>query len=179
MGRVIEYTLMSVDGVVADPRQAGFMDYRDDAYLDDGLGLLSACGALLMGRTTYQQFATTWPRRDHPWADRLNTMKKYVFTSTLEHAEWTNSTIVHDDAAAAVATLKQQDRSDLLILGHGRLAETLWRQHLTDLLHLSIHPLFVGSGGVLFREGMNTTMTLVAAKTFSRIVKLSYAPQSS
>ncbi len=177
MRKIIEYTLVSIDGVFSGPQLLRFMDYRDDAYLRDGLGQLMACEAMLMGRTTYESFATIWPESNHPWADRLNAIKKYVFSSTVEHAEWNNSTLVRGEATAAVAKLKEQDGGDLLVYGHGLLAETLLKQHLIDVLDISIHPLLVGSGKSLFRDGQAASMKLVSTKSFSKIVKLTYEPQ--
>ncbi|HEY4852666.1 MAG TPA: dihydrofolate reductase family protein [Streptosporangiaceae bacterium] len=177
MRKVIEYTLVSVDGVFTGPQVLGFMDYRDDAYMRDGLGQLMACEAMLMGRTTYESFAAIWPGRIHPWADRLNAIKKYVFSSTLERAEWNNSTILRGDVAAEVTKLKEQDGGDLLVYGHGMLAETLLKQHLLDVLDVSIHPVFIGSGKTLFRDGQIANMRLVSTKSFSKIVKLTFEPQ--
>ena len=177
MRKIIEYTLVSIDGVFAGPHVSGFMDYRDDAYFRDGLGQLMACEAMLMGRTTYEIFATIWPGRIHPWADRLNAIKKYVFSSTLERAEWNNSAIVRGDVTAEVTKLKEQDGGDLLVYGHGLLAETIFKQHLLDVLDISIHPVFAGSGKSLFRDGQTANMKLVSAKSFSNIVKLTYEPQ--
>ena len=76
MRKIIEYTLVSIDGVFEDPARLGFMGYRDDAYLRDGLGILLACDAMLMGRNTYESFAKIWPSRSDPWAARLNAMQK-------------------------------------------------------------------------------------------------------
>ncbi len=90
-----------------------------------------------MGRTTYDNFATIWPGRSHPWAQRLNTIRKYVFSSTLERADWTNSTIIRGDVAAEVSRLKQQDGGNLLVFGHGQLTETLLENRLVDVLDLS------------------------------------------
>ena len=90
----------------------------------------------------------------------------------------TTSTIVRGDVVAEVTRLKQQEGRDLLIYGHGLLGETLLKQHLLDVLDLSIHPLVVGQGKQFFREGENATLRLVAAKSFSKgIVKLTYEPQ--
>lgn len=153
------------------------MDYRDDAYFRDGLSQLSACDAMLMGRTTYESFAKIWPGSTHPWADRLNAMKKYVFSSKLERADWDNSIIIRGDVAAEVTKLKQQEGGDLLVYGHGLLSETLLKRHLLDVLEISIHPIFAGSGKLLFREGENAKMKLITTKSFSKIVKLTYEPQ--
>jgi dihydrofolate reductase len=177
MRRLIEYTLVSVDGVFSGPALQRFLGYRDDAYLRDGLGQLLACDAMLMGRTTYQSFAKIWPGRDHPWAGRLNEMKKYVFSSRLEKADWTNSVIVRGDAGTEVTKLKQQEGGDLLIYGHGLLAEALLNQQLLDVIDISVHPIVAGSGKLLFREGQRVDMKLAAIKGFSKIVKLTYEPQ--
>jgi dihydrofolate reductase len=178
MRKIIEYTLVSVDGVFTGAAISGFSEYRDDAYMRDGLGQVLACDAVLMGRNTYESFAKIWPGRTHPWADRINAIPKYVFSSKLETAEWTNSTIVRGDVVAEVTKLKQQEGRDLLIYGHGLLGETLLKHHLLDVLDLSIHPLVVGQGKQFFREGENATLRLVAAKSFSKgIVKLTYEPQ--
>jgi dihydrofolate reductase len=159
MRKIIEYTLVSVDGVFSGGDISGFFDYRDDAYLRDGLGQLLACDAMLMGRNTYENFAKIWPGRTHPWADRINAIQKYVFSSKLEKAEWTNSTIVRGDVVAEVTRLKQQEGRDLLVYGLGLLGETLLRQHLLDVLDLSIYPLVVGQGKQFFREGEYARLT--------------------
>ncbi len=178
MRNIIEYTLVSVDGVFAGADISGFFEYRDDAYLRDGLGQLLACDAMLMGRNTYENFAKIWPGRTHPWADRINAIHKYVFSSKLEKADWNNSTIVRGDVVAEVSKLKQQEGRDLLLYGHGLLGETLLKRHLLDVLDLSIHPLVLGQGKQFFREGEHATLRLVAAKSFSKgIVKLTYEPQ--
>lgn len=178
MRNIIEYTLISVDGVFAGTDTSAFFEYRDEAYLRDGLGQLLACDAMLMGRNTYEGFAKLWPGRIHPWAERINTIPKYVFSSTLEKAEWNNTAIVRGDVVAEVTRLKQQEGGDLLIYGHGLLGETLLKHHLLDVLDLSIHPLLLGQGRPFFRQGEIATLRLVAAKSFSKgIVKLTYEPQ--
>ncbi len=178
MRNIIEYTLVSVDGVFAGAALGAFTEYRDDEYMRDGLSQALACDALLMGRTTYEGFAKIWPRRTDPWADRINAMQKYVFSSQLEKAEWNNSTIIRGDIGVEVTKLKQQSGRDLLIYGHGLLGETLLKHHLLDVLDLSIYPLVVGQGKQFFREDENAKLRLVATKSFSTgIVKLTYNPQ--
>jgi dihydrofolate reductase len=177
MRKLIEYTLMTVDGVVEAPRSWGFADYRDDAYLRDGLGLLLSCEAMVMGRATYESSARIWPARAgvHPWADRLNEITKYVCSSTLDVASWNNTTILRGDALVEVAALKSRAGRDLFTWGHGRLAESLFRGGLVDVLDLSIHPVFAGGGETIFRPEQNVEMKLTATKTFSKgIVKLTY-----
>jgi dihydrofolate reductase len=178
MRKVIEYCLVSADGIVLnDPFP--FRDYDDDAYLRDRLGTFAACDAILWGRTTYERFAKRSPggERIPLYAARLNAIRKYVFSSKLETAEWNNSTIVRGDVAAEVTKLKQQDGGDLLILGHGLLGETLLKQRLLDVLDLAIYPVLLGHGKPFFREGQAVKLKLAATKSFSKIVKVTYEPQ--
>ena len=133
-------------------------NYQDDAYLRDGLGQLLACDAMLMGRRTYEILAAIY--------------------STLETAGWENSTIVRSDVATEVAKLKAQDGQDLLIWGHGQLAETLLKAELLDVIDMSIYPVIAGRGKPFRRDGQNAALRLVAAKTFAKgIVKITYEPQ--
>jgi dihydrofolate reductase len=107
----------------------------------------------------------------------MNSIRKYVFSSTLERADWHNSTIIRGDVAAEVRKLKQQTGRDLIMYGHGPLGQTLLEHHLLDELQLAINPLFVGCGTLLFREGEKTTLKLVATKTRANgVVVLSYQP---
>lgn len=179
MRKIIEYTLVSADGAIGDAQNWGVGNFQDDAYLRDGLGQLLACDAMLMGRHTYEILANIYSSRTgHPWAARVNAMQKYVFSSTLDKAAWDNSTIVRGDVAAAVTKLKQQEGRDLLIWGHGLLAETLLKQNLLDVLDISIYPIVAGRGKPFLREGQNANLRLITTKSFSKgIVKLTYEPQ--
>jgi len=150
------------------PVLATFFDYRDHAYLRDGLGQLNACDAILLGRATYENFAALWPDRDHPWADRINAMTMYLFSSTLERVNWNNSTLVQGDAIAEVTKLKAQDGGDLLVYGHGLLAESLLQHQLLDVLDVSVHPVLAGTGNVLFRPDLHFAMNLVAPFSIGR-----------
>jgi dihydrofolate reductase len=178
MRRIIESCLVSADGfVLNDPLP--FRDYDDDAYLRDARGLFTACDAMLWGRTTYERFTKIYPGIEgtHPYAARLNAIRKYVFSSKLATAEWNNSTIIRGDVVAEVTKLKQQDGGDLVILGHGLLGETLLKQRLLDVLDLLIHPVLLGHGKPFFREGQAVKLKLAASKSFSKIVKVTYEPQ--
>jgi dihydrofolate reductase len=187
MRNIIAHTIVSLDGVfegaaISEESRIGhvsrFSPYRDEGYLLYELGQALACGALLMGRTTYEEFIEIWPGRTDPWSERINAMPKYVFSSTLEKADWNNSTIVRGDVGAYVARLKQQEGRDLLIYGHGLLTETLLKYHLLDVLDLSIHPLVLRQGKQIFQQGETAALKLVATKSFSKgIVNLTYEPQ--
>jgi dihydrofolate reductase len=178
MRKIIEYTLISLDGVFDGPAIRSFFEYFDEAYMRDGTGQVLACDAMLMGRTTYESFAKIWPARTDPWAQSLNAMKKYVFSSTLERAEWQNTTIIRGDVIAEVNKLKQMEGGDLLIYGHGLLGQSLLKERLIDVFDLSVHPLLVGHGRQFFRENQEAKMKLIATKSFSKgIVKLTLEPQ--
>jgi dihydrofolate reductase len=103
-------------------------------------------------------------------------MPKYVFSSTLEKADWNNTTIIRGDVAAEVTKLKQQEGHDLLVYGAGLFAETLRKHHLVDALALSIYPFVIGQGGErIFRQGDSSALKHVATKSYSSgIVKLTY-----
>jgi dihydrofolate reductase len=177
MRKIIEYTLVTLDGVTADPQSWIGPYANDEEYVRDALGQVSACEAMLIGRTTYERFAQIWPRRSDPWAVRLNAMKKYVFSSTLQRADWNNSVIVRGDVAIEAAKLKAEDGGDLLVYGHTRLGETLLRHKLTDVLDVAIHPIALGAGKQLFRDGQAVTLKLAGTKAYTKIVKLTYELQ--
>jgi dihydrofolate reductase len=176
MRTIVESTLVSADGVIGDPPQWA-MGYRDEEVQAEALDRLSGSDAMLMGRGTYELFAATWPAQAGDFADRLNSIRKYVFSSTLEQADWNNSTIVRGDAVAEVTRLKQQAGGELAVYGHGLLAQTLLQAGLVDELRLSIHPVLVGRGKLLFRDGVIGPLKLVATRAFGTgVVVLSYRP---
>jgi len=176
MRKIIESTLVSLDGVIGDPHLWA-MNYFDDEAQKDSLETLLASDAMLMGRRTYEIFAGVWPARTGDYADRMNGIRKYVFSSTLERADWNNSTIIRGDVATEVAKLKQQDGQGLVMYGHGPLGQTLLEHGLLDELRVWIHPILVGSGRLLFREGEKTILKLIAKKTLGTgVVVLSYQP---
>ena len=151
------------------------MGYRDKEVTRDALERLSGSDAMLMGRGTYELFAAIWPGQADDFAQRVNAIRKYVFSSTLASADWSNSTIVRGDVVAEVTKIKEQDGRDLALFGHGRLAQTLLENGLIDELRLSVHPVLAGAGLPQFTNGDKTRLTLVSAKTFTTgVVVLSY-----
>ena len=176
MRKIIESTLVSLDGVIGDPHLWAMERFDDDAQKEALEGLL-ASDAMLMGRRTYEIFAGVWPARTGDYAERLNSMRKYVFSSTLQKADWSNSTIIHGDVVAEAARLKQQEGQDLIIYGHGLFGQTLLKHQLLDELRFSVQPVIVGSGKLLFREGETATLELVSARPRANgVVVLSYKP---
>ena len=164
MCKIIESTLVSLDGVFTDPHiwATEYFDHEAEAH---ALEALASADAMLMGRRTYEFFAAAFPHRTGAYGDRINGIRKFVFSNTLKQADWTNSTVLKGDVAAEVTQLKQQSGKDLLIYGHGLFGQTLLEHGLLDELKLWIHPLLLGRGQLLFREGKETKLKLVAAKT--------------
>jgi len=180
MGRVVVVENLSLDGVMQAParpdedRRGGFtqggwaLSYGDEVMRTIMGERMARDGALLLGRRTYVDFAGVWPnQKDNPFAEVLNNRRKYVASTTLrEPLPWANSTLLQDDAAEAVAGLKQRLSEDLRVLGSGELVQSLMRRHLIDEYLLSIHPLVLGSGRRLFADGAAfAALQLVEATT--------------
>jgi dihydrofolate reductase len=174
MRRIIESTLVSLDGVFGEPHTWA-MEYFDQEAETFALELLSEADAMLMGRRSYEFFAAAFPHQTGEYGSRINSIRKYVFTNKLEKADWSNTTIVRGDVSAEVAKLKEREGRDLVIYGHGLLGQTLLEHDLLDELKLWIHPLFVGRGQLLFSKGKKARLKLEATRTLrSGTVVLTY-----
>ncbi|MEO7908243.1 MAG: dihydrofolate reductase family protein [Roseiflexaceae bacterium] len=190
MSKVIVLNHVTLDGVMQAPGRPD--EDRRDGFAHGGwarprgdsvsvaLGGIGEVGGMLFGRRTYEDFFSFWPKQtDNPFTTVLNATQKYVASTTLaEPLPWSNSTLLTGDAAAAVATLKQQLDKDLLIMGSGALIQSLMRRNLVDTYMLLIHPLVLGTGRRLFAEGSSTTaLQLVDTKTTATgVVIASYRP---
>jgi len=108
--------------------------------------------ALLLGRVTYEGFAKAWPTRDGEFADKFNSMPKYVVSSTLKDPEWTNTTVLEGDLADEVAKVKEQHEGDVVVHGSAQLAQALLDQDLVDELRLMVYPVVLGAGTRLFGD---------------------------
>jgi dihydrofolate reductase len=143
---------------------------------------LFAADALLLGRVTYQGFAKAWPSitDDEGFADKMNSMRKYVVSTTLTDAEatWNNTSVIRGDAVAEIARLKAQPGGDLLVAGSRQLAQTLVERGLVDEYRLMVFPIVLGSGKRLFQDvGTVARLALRDATTAgSGIVLLTYQP---
>jgi dihydrofolate reductase len=179
MRRIISSTYVSLDGLI-ELLERWHFDYLDDATNQFEWDQLQAADALLMGRRTYEGFAEVWPSRTGEFADKINTMAKYVASTTLHTADWANTTVLDGDLVQEVAKLSQQPGRDILLYGFGPLAQTLLAHGLLDEVRLWVHPVFVGTGSpsnLLFRQDNTAKMTLVDTKPLpSGIVILSYRP---
>ena len=134
--------------------------------------------ALLLGRRTYEFFAATWPSRGGELADKMNSLPKYVVSSTLEDPDWNNSTVVKGDVVDEVSTLKQELDGEIVVLGSPQLARALIEHDLVDELRLMIYPVLLGAGARLFGETIDKKpIRLVDTQTVGdSIVILSYEP---
>ena len=166
MRRILESTLVSLDGVIdTPPRWAN--DYLDDAFRKDALDRLQACDAMLMGRVTYEMLSTAFANQKNEFADRMNGIRKYVFSSALTSSDWSNSEIVRGDVLSKVRELKARDGGDLALYGHGLLAQTLLNHGLIDELRITTFPVIVGSGKLFFRPDERAALSLIEAKSLA------------
>jgi dihydrofolate reductase len=164
MGKLVVTEFMSLDGVVQAPGGEDFkypgwsfaFDRGDDGNqfkLDETL----ETEALLLGRVTYESFAGAWPSREGEFADKFNTMPKYVVSSTLEDPEWTNTTVLKGDPVEEAAKLKDEISGIVQVPGSIRLAQALFEADLVDELHLMVFPVVLGTGRRLFGETSEKT----------------------
>jgi dihydrofolate reductase len=173
MGRIVVTEFVSLDGVMEAPgggedfEHAGWTfeiargDEGDKFKLDETL----ETEALLLGRKTYEGFAAAWPGREGEFADKFNNMPKYVVSSTLEKAEWNNSTLLEGDVVEEVSKLRQQPGGDIVVHGSAQLVQTLLEHDLVDELRLMVFPVVLGSGKRLFGATTNKKPLRLADST--------------
>jgi dihydrofolate reductase len=175
MGRIVVTEFVSLDGVVEDPGGAEDFKYGGWAFEfdrgEDGdkfkLDETVDSEALLLGRVTYEGFAEAWPSRDGEFADKFNSMPKYVISSTLENPDWTNTTVLNGDVAEEVAKLKQRIDGDIVVHGSARLVQTLLDDGLVDELRMMVFPVVLGAGKRLFGDTSDKTPLRL---TYSKMV---------
>ncbi|MCO1578058.1 dihydrofolate reductase family protein [Crossiella sp. SN42] len=176
MRKLVVGCLVSVDGVHGEPR-SWVSEYFDDEAAAKSLAALARADAMLMGRNTYEYFAPAWPQASGPYAERVNSIRKYVFSSTLASVEWRNSTLVAGDPVAAVRELKAGGDGDLVIYGYGRLARTLLAHGLVEELRVDVNPVMVGAGTPLFQPGERRPLALASIERRGPgVVTLVYVP---
>jgi dihydrofolate reductase len=192
MGKIVVTNHVSLDGVMQSPAGAdedtrggfehgGWAIPGNDEVMGREMGKgMAKGGPLLLGRRTYEHFFSYWPHQHgNPIKDVLDNAHKYVVSSTLtEPLPWQNSTLVSGDVPEEVARIKQAEEKDIGVLGSGDLLQTLMAQDLVDTYVLLIHPLVLGAGRRLFRDGGTfakltladsvTTTTGVTIATYER-----------
>jgi dihydrofolate reductase len=181
MSKLVVSQFVTLDGVVEDPGGSEGTDRGGWAFqFERGaegdkfkLDEVMAAGALLLGRVTYEGFAQAWPTRTGEFADKFNTMRKYVVSTTMETADWSNSTLIRDNVAEEISALKQQEGGDILVNGSVRLVHTLIEHDLIDEYRLMVYPVVLGSGKRLFEGGApRTPLKLVETKPTGEVVIL-------
>jgi dihydrofolate reductase len=187
MGKIVISENLSLDGVIEDPAgvdgfgRGGWVGRVGDrgragavkVLIDEALG----AEAQLFGRRTYEFLAARWPSRDGELADRLNSMPKYVVSSTLEDPEWNNSTVLKGDVVDEVSKLRQELDGEIVVAGSIRLVRTLMEHDLVDELRLMIYPVVLGAGERLFVETSDQKpVRLVEARTVDDLAYLTYEP---
>src|SRR5437764_10130900 len=163
MGKLVVTEFVSVDGVFEDPGGAeGYehggwaFDYRrgedgDKFELDE----LMEAEVQLLGRVTYEGFAAAWPTREGEFADKLNSDRKYVVSTTLRNPSWQNTTVISDNVPDTISTLKAETDGVILVAGSGTLVETLLADDLVDELHLMVFPTMLVRGERLFQDAIH------------------------
>ncbi|MGH3071443.1 MAG: dihydrofolate reductase family protein [Gaiellaceae bacterium] len=158
MGRIVVTEFVSLDGVMEAPGGGEEFEHQGWSFaiergpegnqfkLDETMG----SEALLLGRRTYEGFAKAWPSRDGEFADKFNTMPKYVLSSTLTEPEWTNSTVLSGDLPDEIAKLKRELDGDVVVHGSAQLVQGLLEHDLVDELRLMVYPVVLGKGKRLF-----------------------------
>ncbi len=175
MRNVVVSQFVTLDGVMEAPgggeafEQGGWAFQFNRGPEGDRFKLdeVLAADALLLGRVTYQGFAQAWPSMtdEAGFADKMNGMPKFVVSTTLEKAEWNNSTLITGDVAEEVSRLKRQPGGDILVNGSRTLVHTLMEHDLVDEYRLMVFPVVLGSGMRLFGDGSKTTaLRLVRAE---------------
>ena len=178
MRKIVAGLMVSVDGVVEAP------ETWTGPYFSPELGqhigsLVAAADTLLLGRATYQTFAASFAgNTSDPVAVQMNTFPKVVVSTTLDRADWENSTVIRGDVAAEITALKQQPGKNINMSGSATLVAWLLRQGLLDELNLLVFPVVVGQGRRLFDgDGIKAALTLAACEPFpAGVARLTYRP---
>lgn len=180
MRKVVAAEFLSLDGVMESPDKWHFPYFNEEMGQAVGEGF-AAADAMLMGRVNYEEWAAFWPGQDqeNPMAAQMNSMQKYVVSTTLEGPlGWQNSTLINGNVAEEIARLKQGEGGDIVISGSGALVRSLLQYELLDELKLMIHPILVGGGKRLFEDGGGQkALELVESRTFETgVLYLTYRP---
>ena len=176
MGKIVVSENVSLDGVVEDPsgeqgfRHGGwfvqFMGQDWEAWAEVELAEAQGAEALLLGRRSDEYFGTRSPSQSGEWVDRLNSLPKYVVSSTLEEPKWTNATVLRGEVVSEVSKLKEQIEGEIVVYASRPLVHTLMEHDLVDELRLTIYPVVLGAGERLFGETSDKVpLRLVASRT--------------
>ncbi|WP_067181818.1 dihydrofolate reductase family protein [Microtetraspora niveoalba] len=178
MAKIISSFFISLDGVVESPDKWHFPYWNDEMGAFVGAGMQSA-GAFLMGRKLYEEWSAYWTTTDNDQdaAMALNNARKYVVSSTLEKADWDNTTVISGDVAAGLRALKKEIDGDIQMSGSATTVRWLLANGLLDELNLLVHPIVVGRGQRLFEDTPTHPLKLVRSETYQTgVLNLGYVP---
>lgn len=181
MAELIVTEFVTLDGVMeapggepTHPHSGWALEHYSDEYGEFKERETMAAGSQLLGRVTYESFAAAWPQRGGSFADKFNSMPKYVVTSTLEELEWENSTRLEGDLVAAVERLKRDEEEPILVAGSQRLVHALLENDLVDRLTLMVFPVLLGSGKRVFPDSADKrSWELADSRTLPKGVQVS------
>jgi dihydrofolate reductase len=179
MRKVVSGLFISLDGVTESPDKWQF-DNFDQEMMNGMSAMMAQTDTILLGRVTYQEWANYWPTsEDEPFASFINQTPKYVVSTTLSKVEWQNSTLLKGNLAEEITRLKQQSGKALSVTGSPTLVQSLLQNDLLDELTLMLHPVIVGQGKRLFKEGSHLKrLKLVSSETSSTgVMILTYQPR--
>jgi dihydrofolate reductase len=180
--RLVATEYLSLDGVFEEPGHWSGPWFKEEAG-QFKWAELQASDALLIGRKTYEGFAAAWPnvQGTGEFGEKMNSMPKYVVSSTLDKVEWTGSKLIQGDVSREIKKLKEQPGGDLLLSGSGQLFNAMMRENLIDLYRFMLHPVVLGKGMRLFEDGGGQRkLSLTETKRFATgIIVLEYVPDNS
>lgn len=176
--RLVATEYLTLDGIFEEPGHWSSPFFDEDAQ-QFKFAELRASDAQLLGRKTYEGFAKAWPTMPGTgeFGEKMNSMPKYVVSSTLHSLEWSGSVLIKGDVAEEVRKLKAQQGNDLLLAGSGQLFNAMMKENLIDLYRFMVHPLALGKGKRLFTDDVKRNLELTDTRRFSKgIVVLEYVP---
>jgi dihydrofolate reductase len=182
MGTIGVHEFITLDGIIDTPSWT--FDYGFDPKMGEAISRITdPGGAILLGRNTYEMFAPAWSTRtveDDPGAPFFNDTAKYVVSSTLQSAEWKNSSVLGPYSASAIRELKDRVAGKIYVSGSGTLVRAMLADGLVDELHLFVFPLTLGSGQRLFADGAPAKLALAGCEAYDNgVVHLTYAPAAA
>lgn len=188
MRKIIVSEFITLDGVMEGPGKAdGFTcagwteEYGNADILKYKHHELTHASALLLGRVTYEGFASVWPTIEGAgeFGEKMNDIPKYVVSTTLENLDWNNSVLIKDDIEKNIKKLQAQDGGDILVFGSSGLVHTLMNLNLVDEYRLLTYPVVLGTGKKLFRPNDIKRLKLIESKQFGEVVLLRYSPEKT
>lgn len=184
MAKLILWNVMTLDGYFDGARSWDLDWHRtvlNDEFHNFALEQLRGAEALLFGRVTYEGMAAYWQTASGETAEYMNKLPKFVFSKTLQQANWANTTVIRDDAVTEAERIKERTTCDLFVFGSGKLSAAFFEAGLFDEVRIALAPVVIGEGQVLFGRGLKRVpMKLLESRTFSNgCVILRYEPSSA